>query len=147
MIGSELYFANAHQRWTDEANFRILLPVMSSYATQMGAPGWLAPTLIRGVRRRMLRQLHAQGMGRHTAEEVAHIAVSGYSAISDFLSDKKFMLGTKPSTLDATVFAFLHTLLVPPFESPAKVFALSRSNLVSYHERILASWWPELKAC
>lgn len=144
MIESELYFANLHQRWTDDANFRTLLPTMANYVQQMGIPGWLAPKLIPGIRRQMLRQLQAQGMGRHSPDEITRIGVSGYAAISDFMADKPFMLGAEPSTLDATVFAFLHTLLVPPFSSPIKDFLMSRANLVAYHDRMLRRWWPEL---
>ncbi len=146
MIESELYFAGAYQRWADDANFRVMLPTMANYAKQTGAPGWLAPILMRGARRQVLGQLHAQGMGRHSADEIARIGIDCYSAISDYLADKPFMLGTEPSTLDATVFAFLHTLLVPPFTSKIKDFVLSRPNLVDYHQRMLARCFPEMAA-
>jgi len=145
MIESELYFANLYQRWAGDANFRIVQPTMANYAMQVGAPAWLAPTLMRSARRQMMRQLDMQGMGRHNAAEIAQIGISGYRAISDFLDNKVYMLGAEPSTLDATAFAFLHTLLIPPFASPIKDYVASRSNLVEYHDRMLARWWPELR--
>jgi hypothetical protein len=52
-------------------------------------------------------------------------------------------LGERPSTLDGTVFGFLHALLVPPLQSPVKAFVAGQPRLVAYHQRVLALAWPE----
>jgi glutathione S-transferase len=146
LVESELYFATAWFRWAGPDFERLYAPEIAAYARRMGVPGLLAPLAVRGARRDVLLQFKAQGMGRHTPEEIGLIGIECLSALADYLADKPFMLGTEPRSLDATVFAILHCLLVPPFESPLKDFALSRANLVAYHERMLARWWPELVA-
>jgi glutathione S-transferase len=106
----------------------------------MGVPGLVLPLVLMRVRKMMLRQLHSQGMGRWSSEQVAEHGISGYGAVAAFLADKPYVLGDKPSALDATAFGFLHTLLVPPFATPAKDFVASQPNLVAYHQRMLAAY-------
>jgi glutathione S-transferase len=60
--------------------------------------------------------------------------------VADFLADKPFMLGARPSALDATAFGFLHTLLVPPIASPIQDWVAGQANLVAYHQRMLAAY-------
>jgi glutathione S-transferase len=144
MIENELYFAAVHFRWVDEAGFRVCEPEILAYLRGRGVPRWMAPLIVGRARRGMAGQLSAQGMGRHSPAEIARIGIDGLLAVSDYLEDKPFMLGAAPHTLDATVFGFLHALLVPPVESPLKDAALARANLVAYHDRILDRWWPEL---
>lgn len=143
LLESEAYFVTAWWRWADAANAAQLAPVMQAYLRQIGVPGWLAPLALRNVRGKMLAQLNAQGMGRRTPEAIAAIGINAYSAVADWLQDRPFMLGEQPSTLDATVFGFLHALLVPPLNSPVKAFAARQPRLVAYHQRMLARAWPE----
>jgi glutathione S-transferase len=146
LLETELYFATAWFRWAGADFERVYAPEIATYARGMGVPGLLAPLAVRGARRDVLRQLKAQGMGRHSAAEIGAIGIECLAAVSDYLADKPFMSGAGPHTLDATVFAFLHCLLVPPFASPLRDFAQTRANLVAYHERMLARCWPELSA-
>jgi glutathione S-transferase len=124
LLETELYFATAWFRWAGADFERVYAPEIAAYARGMGVPGLLAPLAVRGARRDVLR----------------------LAAVSDYLADKPFISGAAPHTLDATVFAFLHCLLVPPFASPLRDFAQTRANLVAYHERMLARCWPELSA-
>jgi hypothetical protein len=98
----------------------------------------------RKARKAVSGQLKAQGIGRHSPSEIAAIGSEGLTAVSDYLANKPFILGAAPHTLDATVFGFVHALLAAPIDSPLKDAALARANLVSYHQRMLERWWPEL---
>jgi glutathione S-transferase len=137
LFETDLYFANMHQRWMDEPNWALFKPVMAASIHQMGVPKLLLPMVLKQVRGKVKAQLHGQGIGRMSTQQIAEHGVAGYRAVADFLADKAFMLGSQPSALDATAFAFLHTLLVPPFNSPIKAFASSQANLVAYHQRML----------
>jgi glutathione S-transferase len=143
LFETDLYFTGVYGRWVPEANWALFKPAMATSIGQMGVPGWVLPLLMLRVRKMMLKQLHSQGTGRWSPEQVAEHAISGYGAVADFLADKPFMLGDKPSALDATAFGFLHTLLVPPFSTPVKDFVASQAKLVAYHQRMLARYWPE----
>jgi glutathione S-transferase len=146
MIEAELYFAAAYSRWADDDAWRVYEPEIAGYIRRVGAPRLLAPFAARAARREVLAQLAAQGMGRHTPAQVSAIGVECLAALADYLADKPYMLGAEPHTLDATAFAVVHSLLLAPFESPLKDYVQARPNLVAYHDRMLARWWPELAA-
>lgn len=146
LFETDLYFAAYYQRWVPDPNFAILMPVMADYMGSLGVPAFVRPWAVKAVRRNALAQLKAQGTGRRPIEQIHAMADRGYAAASDFLVDKPYFLGDRPSELDATVFAFLHTLLQPPFDSPQKELVAGRSNLVGYHRRMLAQYWPEREA-
>ena len=146
LFETDLYFAAYYQRWIPEPNFAILRPVMVDYMGALGVPAFVRPWVVKAVRRNVRAQLEAQGTGRRPVEQIHAIADAGYAAASDFLADKLYFMGDRPSELDATVFAFLHTLLLPPFESPQKEWVAGRANLVDYHRRMLAQYWPERDA-
>lgn len=137
LFETDLYFANMHQRWMDEPNWALFKPVMAASLQQMGVPRLVLPMVLRQVRGKVQAQLHGQGIGRMTTQQIAQQGIGGYRAVADFLADKAFMLGERPSALDATAFAFLHTLLVPPFASPIKDFVAAQPKLVAYHGRML----------
>lgn len=107
---------------------------------RLGAPGLVLPLLLKQVRGKVATQLNGQGIGRMAPAQIAEHGVNGYAALAEFLGDKPYMLGDRPSALDATAFGFLHTLLVPPFASPIKAYAASQPNLVAYHQRMLAAF-------
>lgn len=146
LFETDLYFAAYYQRWVPERNFAILRPVMADYMGALGVPAFVRPFAVKAVRRNVLAQLEAQGIGRRPIEQIHAMADRGYAAASDFLADKPYFMGDRPSALDATVFAFLHTLLLPPFETPQKQLVASRTNLVRYHQRMLQQYWPERDA-
>lgn len=93
------------------------------------------------MRRGLVSQIRAQGMGRHKPEEVAHLACQDLEAISVFLGDKHYFMGAEPRSVDATAFAFLANIIKMPLENPIKEFAMSRKNLVDYVDRMNARYY------
>lgn len=140
LFETDLYFANMHGRWMDDANWALFKPVMGQVMQQMGVPGLLVPLVLRQARAKVRAQLHAQGTGRMTPAHIAEHGISGYAAVAQFLGDKPFMLGERASALDATAFGFLHTLLVAPFASPIKDFVAGQPQLVAYEQRLRAQF-------
>lgn len=50
--------------------------------------------------------------GRHSKEEIEQMAIDDITAISTFLADKQYFMGSKLTTIDATVwgeFFFVHS--------------------------------------
>ena len=86
----------------------------------------------------MLKDLRGQGMGRHTGEEICEIAARDVSALSSFLDEKDYFMGSEPTTLDATAYAFLAHLLWAPIESPMRATAVGSANLSAYCQRMRA---------
>mgnify|MGYP002151889790 CR=1 FL=1 len=98
------------------------------------------------VYRKMIigKQIYGQGTGRHQAEEIFHLGRLDLDALSIFLADKPYFMGDKPSSLDACAFGILVNIIRVPIESPVKEHALSLTNLVSYCERMMLTYYPEL---
>ena len=89
----------------------------------------------------MLKQLFAQGTGRHAAAEVGRIGERIVGALAEQIGDGPFFFGAEPSTIDATVYAFASGLLDTPFEGPVRDAAARRENLRAYVDRIKERCW------
>ena len=108
------------------------------------------PPVVRDVvaliyRRRIRRQIHGHGMGRHSPAEIFELGMMDLDALSDCLADKPYFLGDRPTTLDASAFGFLINTIGCPIESPLKEYGLTRSNLKNYVERIREQYYPDLR--
>jgi glutathione S-transferase len=97
------------------------------------------------IRRKMRAALRAQGIGRHSPEEIHAIGARSIGAIADFLGDKPFFMGAQPAGVDATMFAFVCGVLCPYFESRLRGVAERRDNLRCYVGRMTALYYPGLK--
>ena len=150
LLETHLYFVAVYFRWAVDQNMAIYKPVMIDYARLIAPPparplvGAIAPLLMPVVRRKVLRQAWEQGTGRHSYDEIAQMGIEGWQAVSDLLGDQRFLLGDEPSTIDATGFAWIHTTVAHPFESPVRDFVSQHPALMAYHERIAQRCWPEL---
>jgi glutathione S-transferase len=101
-----------------------------------GVPSAARPLIAPVARRGVRKQLAAQGIGRHTREEIHAIGRSDIDALAMFLGDKPFLMGDEPTQLDAVAYGVLANIAVEPIASPVKDELQSRANLVAYLERV-----------
>jgi glutathione S-transferase len=87
------------------------------------------------LRRKVVRSLQAQGLGRHQPEEILEMGKADVSAVSTLLGDKPFLFGEHPTSFDATVYAFIVSLTAFPVDSPLRRYTQAQQNLVRYCER------------
>ncbi len=85
------------------------------------------------------------GMGRHSPEEKVRLAVRDVDAIADYLGDKPYFMGSEPSSVDATLFAFAIGILCPLFETPIRTAAERHDTLKRYVGRMTARYYPGLQ--
>uniref|UniRef100_A0A1B6EAB1 GST C-terminal domain-containing protein n=1 Tax=Clastoptera arizonana TaxID=38151 RepID=A0A1B6EAB1_9HEMI len=88
-------------------------------------------------RQKVMKKLKALGWLNKTLEEVHSEVDTCCSALSNYLEDKKYYFGDKPTELDAMVFAHVFTALATPL--PSNQFAAtirSYPNLVEHCQRI-----------
>jgi glutathione S-transferase len=144
---SQLYFVGYYFRWCVAGNFDRYRPLLLDYAKR-SVPGWQRPLLpllgnvvLSMIRRQKARQAWEQGMGRHSDEEVLAIGRSGVQALATLLGQQDYLFGALPSTVDASVYGLLHTLVRHPFPGPLQDFALAQANLMAYHDRIAQRYW------
>lgn len=139
MLEEHLYFALVHARWIDDANFE---RGPAKYFNFLPLP--LRPLVRRMVRNKIRKSLNAQGMGRHSADDIATLAKRDLDAVSTLLGDKPYLLGQRPSGADATVFAFIAAALSDELDSPIRTHAAALPNLVAYRDRLMAQHYTAL---
>ena len=89
------------------------------------------------------KQLYGQGIGRLSEETIFTLANEDILALADFLAEKLYFMGEKPTTIDATVYGFLINIIACPIESPLKEFTLKQKKLVDYCQRMQTRYFPE----
>ncbi|XP_015514155.1 failed axon connections [Neodiprion pinetum] len=96
--------------------------------------------------RKCARKVKAQGMGVHTAEEVAQFGCDDLKVLCDMLADKPFFFGDEPTTLDVVAFSNLAQILYIEKDTP---YALrdymqeSCANLVGHCSRMKERCFPD----
>ncbi|VDN06273.1 unnamed protein product [Thelazia callipaeda] len=96
-------------------------------------------------RKKIWKVCYAQGIGRHSTDEVEQIAKKDLTALSVFLDDKKFFFGSTPTTLDATAFGHLAQIYYAPMISNClqKYMEKNTPNLVEFLKRMRECYWND----
>ncbi len=140
LLEEHLYWVTMFTRWgyteqnwqvNKQAIFDVLPPVVRDMAA------WV-------YRHRINSQIRGHGIGRHTPEEVFELGKEDIDALANFLGDKAYFMGDKPTSLDASAFGILVNTVCCPIESPAKDCALTKGNITDYCTRMLVEFFPEL---
>jgi glutathione S-transferase len=131
MIEEHLYFVLLYSRWIDPVGWSVL---KREFAVLF--PPLLGGPFLHLIRSQLRKQAHAQGLGRHTRKEVYEIGRRDLKAISSFLADKPFLMGDQWMAIDATLYAFLTTILKQPIDSELKAAVMDCANLVAYSKRL-----------
>jgi len=114
---------------------------LQEFAASMPIPlRWLVPTVLK---RAFGKQLYARGMGRHSEDVIIAQGKSDLDALAELLGDQRYLLGDRPSSIDACVFGFLGVSLYVAGDNPLYQYGASLDNLMRYCERIRASYFPE----
>lgn len=140
LLDEHLYWAaNVYPRWIENANW-----TLTRDAFFKDLPAHLRFIVPIVARHNIKKQFYGHGMGRHQNAEIYALACADIAAVADFLGNKTFFLGDKPTTLDAAAYAYLTNIMWIPIESPAKRYAMQLENLQAYchrmKERYYADW-------
>jgi glutathione S-transferase len=141
MLEEQFYFVILYQRWQDDSGWETYTPVLHEILAGAGVPSPLRGIVARTVRKQIMKGLHAQGTGRHTRGEVDAIGTRIVQSVSDWMGDNPFFLGQSPTTIDATVYAFLTATMDVPFATAVKAHAEKLPNLRSYVDRMTGKYW------
>jgi glutathione S-transferase len=141
LLEAEAYFYAVYLRWQTEDGWQVYQPTITQYVRGLGVPGFVVPFIVRSVRKKVIRDLWSQGAGRYTRTQVEARLCAGVSAVSTQLGEGPFFLGARPRTIDATVHAFMWSMLDAPFESRARTHARSLQNLRAYCDRMRQTYF------
>lgn len=137
LIEENLYWALVYTRWIDDENWQKTKDV---YFSDLPFPlRLLVPKIARNT---VTQNLQGHGMGRHTESEIYQIAALDIQALSDFLQDKPYFMGTQPTTLDASAYSCLANILDKTLTSPLRDKAAQLENLVTYCDRMHQTYYP-----
>ena len=139
MLEDHLYWAMVEERWMDDANFA---KGPSTFFDRL--PEAIRDGVRRETRERVKATLHAQGLGRHSREEIVELANRSLGALAMQIGDKPYLMGGKPCGADATAFAFAVSVLTPFFAGPLHDAACLYPQLLSYTGRLMQQYYPEL---
>ncbi len=89
-------------------------------------------------------QMYGHGLSRHSSSEICQIISADFQALSDFLADKPFFMGERPTTLDAIAYASIGNVIKPPFKSPIIDYVAKLDNLCQYYERMKKEFFSEI---
>lgn len=137
LLEDNVYWAVVHARWVDDANFAHGPAVFFQ-----SLPRLLRPLVAALIRRKIRQALYAQGMGRHSHEEIVAMAVKGIESVAQVLGDKPYLMGNEPCGADATVYAFTVGLLCPRFVTPLRGATEAQANLAAYVQRMEQRYFP-----
>jgi len=137
MLEEHTYFALVYARWVDPAGTSVYKTIF----VREILPPVIGGPIFSLICRNVARMLKAQGIGRHTPDEIYARGVQDIEALSRLLGDKPYLLGDQPSSYDATVYAFVSGLYLPPIETPLKRRIASLPNLVAYVERMRSRYF------
>jgi len=141
LLEDHFYWIGAYYRWfSSDKNWQIYKEALFGHL----------PMIIRDIiaitcKKKIIgRQIYDQGISRHLPNEIFQLWQLDLDCISNFLSDKTYMLGKHPTSLDACAFGMLINLIQCPIDTPLKQYALSKSNLVNYCHQMMNSFFPDL---
>ncbi len=142
MLEESFYFALLYERWEDPEGWRHFGPLFQEILGHAGVPGILRGFVADRLRAKTIATLKAQGTGRHSRAEISALARRQVDAVADWLDDSVWFLGPEPRSIDATVFAFVQSVLGAHIESELQVHTRGHKNLVDYVERVRARCFP-----
>lgn len=131
LIEEHLYWIIVYSRWADEDYWEI---TKKAFFGKLKEPIRTFIPII--LRKKTERVLYAQGIGRLTKADIYKLGVEDLKALSAQLNQKPFLMGEAPSSIDATVYAFLASILTPPIACPLQDYAKSQPAFINYCNRM-----------
>jgi glutathione S-transferase len=132
-----LYWIIVYSRWSDPTGWSHF---KKAFTKKMPLMHLLVPF----IRRKALNQLFQQGIGRLTHHDVFQQGKQDIAALSEILSNKDFMLGDKPSSLDACVYSYIGAIWFAPWKNELTTILCEYQNLLDYYGRMISQYFPEL---
>jgi glutathione S-transferase len=132
------YFYMFWLRWMSDESYAYV----KDYFMRL-LPPLIGALIMRKIRKDCGKTLWRQGTGRHSREDIVKLAIQDMNAYAAVLGEQLFFMGDQPSSVDATMYAFLVNTLWVPWDCPVKSAALSHKNIVAYCDRMKQRFWSE----
>lgn len=131
MLNEHTYWCLVYFRYVDVQDW-----VVYRRALCAGSSGLMRLYCSIALRPRILRYLWNQGLGRHTAEEVCTRLNQDWAALSEILGERHFLMGARPTTIDASAYSYITNMYLAPIAPKAKALLDRYPNLIAYTARM-----------
>ncbi|XP_061563010.1 failed axon connections homolog [Cololabis saira] len=139
MLEEHFYWTIAYCQWVD--NLEETQKMLSVSGPLSELLKWILSHLTSGI---VKREMYGHGIGRFSTEEVYALMEKDMRTLATLLGDKKYLMGSKLSSVDATVFGHLAPAMwTLPGSRPEQLIKGELINLGMYCERIRRRFWPE----
>ncbi|KAG5847161.1 failed axon connections homolog [Anguilla rostrata] len=139
MVEEHFYWTIAYCQWVDNLEETQKMLAVSGPLSDLLK--WILSHLTGGI---VKREMYGHGIGRFSKEEVYALMEKDMRTLATLLGDKKYIMGPKMSTVDATVFGHLaQAMWTLPGTRPEQLIKGELINLAMYCERIRRKFWPE----
>uniref|UniRef100_H3DFU9 Failed axon connections homolog, metaxin like GST domain containing n=1 Tax=Tetraodon nigroviridis TaxID=99883 RepID=H3DFU9_TETNG len=139
MVEEHFYWTIAYCQWVD--NLEETQKMLSVSGPLSDVLKWILSHLTGGI---VKREMYGHGIGRFSREEVYELMEKDMRALATLLGDKKYLMGSKVTTVDAAVFSHLAPAMwTLPGTRPEQLIKGELINLALYCQRIRRRFWPE----
>lgn len=130
-LDENLYFILVYSRWLRNDTWPLVRAVFFAKMP------WLAKLLLPALlRKSVAKGLKGQGIARHSDQELQNMMTKNMQSLSDLLGEKTYFFNQQPSSLDATVYAFLSAFIRVTIDNPFNKIARSYPNLQAFCDRV-----------
>jgi glutathione S-transferase len=143
MLEEHLYFGVLFMRWATDDGWTVFEPSLREMLGKMGVPSLMRGMISKSARKQVTGRTRTQGIGRQPRAELVANCIKMIDAFAEQLGDKPYFCGDKPTTYDATTYAFAAGVLCPAFDNELHKHAKTKKNLVSYADRMKAQYWKD----
>ncbi|XP_046581782.1 failed axon connections homolog [Haliotis rubra] len=127
------------------ALFRYQYDNDKTFIKQTSKIGWIVVPIIKYM---VAKATWYQGLGRHTEEEVTQMFKKELQALSDFMGERKFLMGDEPCESDCAVFGQLSQLYWHFLGTGHENLIRDKyPNLAAYCNRMKETFWPDWDQC
>lgn len=141
MLEEHLYFGLLFMRWITDDGWTVFEPSIRDLLAKMGVPSFMRGMIAKKAREQTSGRTRAQGMGRKPRAEVVAECNRLIDALSVQFGEGPYFCGSGPTTYDATVYAFVASLLCPAFDNELRKHTAAKENLVAYDARMKERYW------
>ncbi|MFN7710307.1 MAG: glutathione S-transferase family protein [Holosporales bacterium] len=131
MLEDAYIYTLVYARWIYEPGWRDMKALVFK-----NAPPVLGDLAAWFLRRKIRSFLHQQGLMRHTESVIFDFGLKDLQMLSMLLESRPYVLGDQPTTVDATVFAFVEATYRPAIDTPLRSFVMTQPALLAYCERM-----------
>jgi glutathione S-transferase len=137
MVEEYTYWAGVIQpRWRHPSSFELYMPYI--VANQPISAD--TRQLLLAYREKIFEDMVRQGMGLRSDEDVQRCLEEDLDALSTYLGAKDFILGDRPSSTDASVYATIRHIADVPWDWAGRDYVRAKRNLMAYAARMRDSF-------